>query len=447
MRFVAHEYQRRAIAWVVEHRRCALFLEMGLGKTVAALTAFARLQDLCEAETALVIAPKTVAEGTWARECAKWEHLRHLRVSVATGGAAQRRKALAADADIYVVSRDNVVWLVNEQGGRLPYSVVIVDELTSFKSHGSKRFKALRLGTADTERVVGLTGTPAPNGLLDLWAQLCIIDRGRRLGRSFTAFRRDNFHCIEHNHIVIKAVPKAGTAEAIREALGDICLSMEAKDWLSLPPMVEVDEAVELGKEAMEGYRRFQRERIAEIEGQEVTADTAAALCGKLAQWAGGAVYGEEGEAWAVTHTAKVERLRELIEGLRAQGESALVFYQYRHERERILAAVPDAECYGGPSTLERWNKGEIAVLLAHPASTAYGLNMQEGGRYVVWFTLGWNLEQYQQANARLHRQGQARPVTVYRLISAGTVDERAALALAGKGDAQAAVMEMLKDN
>lgn len=456
MRFEPYPYQRRAIDWITELRRCALFLDMGLGKTVVTLTAYDRLRDMAEASALLVIAPKTVAETTWMTEAAKWDHLRHLRVSAVIGTAASRAAALAAEADVYVISRDNVAWLM-QQRRRPAFDMVAVDELSSFKNPRSQRFKALRALTADTEqatpRVVGLTGTPAPNSLEDLWAQIYVIDRGTRLGRTLTAYRAAYFDAYTLGGIVTKYRARRGADEVIRARLEDICLSMQAADYLTLPPLMEMDVEVPLSEKEMEGYRAFEREQVMAVEDETVTAASAAALLSKLGQYTSGAVYVDTDNVAKgfdrpiiSTSSAKIERLAEIVE---AAASPCLIFYQYRHEIPRLTDALKPlgtVECYDGPASLEKWNSGKIRALLAHPASTAYGLNMQQGGHTVIWTGTGWNLELYLQANARLHRQGQQQPVRVYRLLCPGTVDHRAASAITIKAQTQASLLAALAD-
>lgn len=445
MKFSPYPYQKAAVKWILDRPRCALFLDMGLGKTVVTLTAVKLLMDDCEVTRTLVVAPKRVAESTWATESAKWDHLSGLRVSLVLGDVKARRKALAADADVYVVSRDLFVWLCGECRWMLPFDMLVLDELSSFKSAGSLRSKAVRKVTAGFSRVVGLTGTPAANGLGDLWAEMYCIDCGERLGKYRTRFRDAYFSCVVWNNVVIKEIPKPGAREAIEGALADICLSMRAEDYLSLPPMVERDIPVVLPEKAMREYRTLERDSVLSLPEGDVTAVSAAALVSKLSQCANGSVYDENGEARKV-HGAKAERLAEIVEA--AGGSPVLVFYEFLHDVPAIEAALRGwrVRRYGGPSDLDDWNAGKVDVMLAHPASVAYGLNMQGGGHYVVWYGLTWNLELYTQANARLHRQGQRYPVTVLRLLGRGTVDERAAAALRGKDSEQTALLKAIRD-
>lgn len=442
--FEPHEYQRRAIRYVEDTPYCALFLDMGLGKSVITLTAIHRLIDAAEVERVLVIAPLRVAQSTWAQEVAKWRHLTGLRVSVVVGTARQRERALESAADVYVVSRDSFVWLCGYYGGRLPYDMCVIDELTSFKNARSVRFKMMRKVRGCFGRIVGLTGTPAPNTLVDLWAQMYCIDGGATLGKSLTRYREQYFNIVRVGYIPIKVTPKDGAAEAIRTAIAPEVLTMSAADYLTLPEMVEHDVEVLLDDKTYKGYRAFERDRVAETMAGEVTAASAAVLMGKLGQYAAGAIYTDDGGVQHL-HTAKVEALAEIVE---AAQSPVLVFYRYRFEVEMIeeaLARQYRVRRCDGDADVVAWNAGDVDVLLAYPASVAYGLNMQAGGHYIVWTSLGWDLEQYLQANARLHRQGQRQTVHVYRLVARGTVDERAVAAIARKDETQRAMLDALK--
>lgn len=445
MKFNPYQYQTAAVQWVLDRPRCCLFLDMGLGKSVITLTAIRQLIDEAEISSALVVAPKTVAETTWSDEAEKWDHLADLRVSRVIGTPARRKVALEAEADVYVIGRDSFAWLVGYYNGRLPFNMIVLDELSSFKSPTSKRFKSMRKVTAFADRVVGLTGTPAPNGLVDLWAQLYCIDMGDRLGKSVTRYRDEYFHQITWQGIVVRCTPKKGTEERIRRKLSDICLSMSAADYLQLPDMMVRDVMVTLSPSAMKRYTDFERDSVDEVAGGDATiiAQSAAGLMAKLSQYASGAVYDDKGEVQDI-HTEKLDRLVELVE---AAQSPVLVFYQYRHEIPRITEALKGykVEQYQGADQLRAWNAGDIDVLLAHPASTAFGLNMQQGGHHIVWFGTGWNLELYQQANARLHRQGQRHTVMVHRLLCRGTVDERAAAALDAKKNVQQALLDGMR--
>ena len=449
MIYKPYDYQRTAMQWIVDKPKCGLFLDMGLGKTVSTLTAIQQLIDDCEVSRVLVVAPKKVAETTWSTEAQKWEHLHDLKVVKVLGTEKQRCLALSQKADVYVTGRDNFVWLVGKYGGRLPFDTLVIDELTSFKSAKSERFKAMRIALPSVHRVIGLTGTPAPNGLIDLWAQMYCLDQGERLGRSVTKYREAYFETHRWNNIVVRCDVKKGCEEIIRNKIADICLSMQAKDYLQLPDLITHTATVELTPQVREAYERFEREKVLEFKtehGQEpanVLAQSAAGLMNKLAQFANGAVYDDSMQVHEV-HSEKLDRLAEIVEA--ANGNSVLVFYQYKHDVTRIAAKLKGyrVRAYQGEKDLNDWNAGQIDVLLAHPASTAYGLNMQQGGHYIVWFGTGWNLEHYQQANARLHRQGQQNPVQVYKLICAGTVDEKASAALEGKKGVQQSLLDSL---
>ena len=445
MRFEPHPYQTDAIRWVLEHPRCALFLDMGLGKTVSTLTAICQLMDEGELATTLVVAPKKVAESTWSAECAKWDHLRHLRVSKVMGTTKQRAEALAADADIYVVGRDSLVWMETHLKRRFPFDALVLDELTSFKNPQAQRFKVVKRWTAQADRVVGLTGTPTPNSLLDLWAQMYCIDQGERLGEFVTKFRAQYFNSIPIGHVATKYVIRNGCDRQILNRIADICMTMQAKDYLQLPALTEITERIELSAPLMRQYKQFEREQVLQFgtDPEVVTATNAAALMSKLSQFASGSVYDEDHNVHTV-HSEKLDRLCEIVEEAHSP---VLVFYQFRHEVYSITAKLKGlrVRAYEGEADLADWNAGNIDVLLAHPASTAYGLNMQQGGHYIVWYGTGWNLEQYQQANARLHRQGQRHPVTAYRLICTGTVDEMANAAIERKSGAQQGVIDALK--
>ena len=448
MNYKPYEYQKTAMQWIIDKPRCGLFLDMGLGKTVSTLTAVQQLLDDCEISSVLVVAPKKVAETTWSTEAEKWDHLHGLKVVKVLGTEKQRCMALAQKADVYVTGRDNFVWLVGKYGGQLPFDALVIDELTSFKSAKSERFKAMRIALPSVKRVIGLTGTPAPNGLIDLWAQMYCIDQGERLGKSVSRYREAYFETHKWNNIVVRCDVKKGCDTIIRDKIADICLSMQAKDYLQLPDMITHTTTVELSDKIMAAYTKFEKENVLEFRAEHgnepanVLANSAAGLMNKLSQFANGAIYDEDMQVHTI-HDEKVDRLAEIVE---AAQSSVLVFYQYKHDIPRIEAKLKGyrVRTYQGEKDLKDWNARNIDVLLAHPASTAYGLNMQQGGHYIVWFGTGWNLEHYQQANARLHRQGQRYPVTVYRLLCRGTVDERAAAALDGKTGVQQSLLDSL---
>ena len=422
---------------------------MGLGKTIITLMAINELKygRFCVRKV-LVIAPKKVAEATWQREAQKWDNVKHLRISTVLGSEQKRIRALNTPADIYIINRENVVWLVDYYKNDWPFDMVVVDEFSSFKSHSAKRFKALAAIRNHISRIVGLTGTPSPNGLNDLWAQVYLLDQGARLGKYYTGFRSRYFEPGKRSRDVIYTYdPKAGAEEAVMQKISDICISMKAEDYLQLPDITYNEVPVLLDAKAAKAYTELERKMILELDDQEVIDVTsAAALSNKLQQLANGAVYDAD-KIWHEVHNCKIEAFTELIEQL--SGKPALVFYNFRHDLERIEAAL--AKCklrvrrLTGPQDELDWNAGKIDVLLAHPASAAYGLNLQDGGNHVVWFGLNWSLELYQQANKRLHRQGQKEKVIVHILTCEGTRDDDLIAALNEKDRAQEFVMQSLK--
>lgn len=449
MIYKPYDYQRTAMQWILDNPRCGLFLDMGLGKTVSTLTALQELIDECEISKTLVVAPKKVAETTWTTEAAKWNHLQSMKVAKVMGTEKQRKLALAEKADIYVIGRDNFVWLVGLYGGQLPFDVLVIDELTSFKNSKSQRFKAMRIVTPTVSRVIGLTGTPAPNGLIDLWGQMYCIDMGQRLGKFVSKFRETYFSTYSRDGRMVRCDVLPGRDKIIQDKISDICLSMQAKDYLQLPDLLIHNVPIELSPATMSAYNKFEREKVLEFkqehEGEptNILANSAAGLMNKLAQFANGAVYDDDRNIHEI-HSEKVDKLAEIVEA--ANGSSVLVFYQFKHDIPRITKKLKGyrVKVYEGEKQLLEWNAGKIDVLLAHPASTAYGLNMQQGGHYIVWFGTGWDLELFQQANARLHRQGQQHPVTVYKLIGAHTVDERASASLENKKVKQQSLLDSL---
>ena len=395
----------------------------------------------------LVIAPKRVAEDTWTREAAKWDHLQGLTISPVLGTAAQRTAALDADADLYVIGRDNVVWLVDLLQKRRrgwPFDMIVIDELSSFKNPQAKRFRALRKAVPCASRVVGLTGTPSPNGLMDLWAEVYLLDQGERLGRTIGRYRDDYFRPgMRNGYTVYKWEPRKGAAEEIRKRISDICVSMSAADYLQLPERIDNVIPVKLTEAERKIYEEMEQDQLLQLgEDETVVALNAAAVMSKLLQIANGCVYTESG-AYAMIHERKAEALEEIVD---TTAEPVLVFYSFRHDLVAIRKRIPEAKTLDGPDDIAAWNRGEIRVLLAHPASVGYGLNLQEGGHVIVWYGLTWSLELYQQANARLYRQGQEKPVIVHHLIAEGTVDEQVMKALQAKDMSQAALLAALKE-
>lgn len=445
MKFIPHVYQTHAIEKILSLPAVGLFLDMGLGKTVATLTAIAELlYDCFEVCRVLVIAPLRVADVVWPEEAAKWDHLRHLRISKVLGTEKQRRAALATPADIYVINRENVEWLVNAYGKYWPFDMVVVDELSSFKSSKARRFRALRKVRPMVQRIVGLTGTPAPNGLIDLWAPLYLLDQGERLGKTVTGYRSRYFDPGRRDarHIVYSWVPKEGADKSIHRKLSDICVSMTAEDWLDLPERINNIVTVRLPADAREKYGQLERDLLLPFAEGDIVADAAAALSNKLLQMANGAVYDEFGGVQEI-HDAKLQVLEDVIEA--ANGKPVLVFYAYRHDLARLKKHFPAVRCLETAEDIREWNRGGIPLLLAHPASAGPGLNLQAGGHIIVWFGLTWSLELYQQANARLDRQGQENGVIVHHLVAEDTIDDRVMKALEGKTAGQTALMDAVK--
>ena len=397
-----------------------------------------------------MIAPKKVAEGTWTKEAAKWDHTKMLRVSPVLGSQTKRIKALNTPADIYITNRENVVWLVDYYRNAWPFDMVVVDESSSFKSHSAKRFKALASVGERIDRLVELTGTPSPNGLNDLWAQVFLLDGGERLGKRYTYFRERYFQPDKRgaDGMVYSYEAKPGSEEGILEKISDICISMKAEDYLQLPDITYHEIPVELDAKALKSYCELEREMVLQLpeDGEDIIVTSAAALSNKLLQLANGAIYDEDRQVHEV-HGCKVEAFMELVESL--QGKPALVFYNYQHDRTRLLEALKKTGLrvreLKTPQDEDDWNARRIDILLTHPASSAYGLNLQQGGNHVIWFGLTWNYELYTQANKRLHRQGQQEKVIIHHLVCIGTRDEDVMQALQRKDDVQNWVMESLK--
>lgn len=460
-------YQRLAIKHMVFNKNvllcggAGLFLEMGLGKTIAALSAFEVLRQQRMAKRMLVVAPLRVAEHTWPEEIKAWSHTKHLKYVVITGGARQREKALEKgineNADIFIINRENVPWICGEYNvKKWIFDVVCIDELSSFKSEKSHRWKTLMAKRPQFRYTWGLTGTPAPNGMRDLWPQMYLLDRGKRLGKEIQDYL-DEFFVLKHvDDRRTRPVLKTGSSrqgkeyyrEKIFSIIDDICISMKADDWLKIPKRVERKYEVIASKKVMDDYHEFEKEAILELDGDILTADNAAALSGKLLQFANGAVYSnKERTAFTEVHNAKIEALEDILEA--ANGKPILCFYRFKHDVQRILhhpklKRFKPYKLSKDPKDLDRWNNGEIPFLLAHPASAGHGLNMQHGGHNVVWFGLPWSLELFQQANARLHRKGQKNRVIIHVISIKGTLDEKVAKSLLDKEEGQESLMAYL---
>lgn len=458
MIYQPRRHQAIAEAFCMEHPRAALLLDMGLGKTVITLTVLNKLKyEEFAIRKALVIAPKRVAEDTWSREQAKWEHLKHLKVVKIMGARDKRLAALHEAADIYVINRENVEWLVETLGTKWDFDAVVIDELSSFKSAKSKRWKALRKVIFGCDYVYGLTGTPASNGYMDLWPEIYLLDHGERLGRTLGAFRSAYFNPGAHKgHVVFEWRLKTGARERIDARLSDICLSMSKDDWLDLPERTYNTIPVQLDRKARKLYDQFKQEKILPLvrereemalaQGMDydtaVIGDMAAQVSGKLLQMANGAVYDEEGHVFKI-HDAKLDALAEIYDT--AAGQPLLVFYNFKHDLTRLKERFPEAVQMGGSDVISAWNKGEIPMLLCQPASAGHGLNLQEGGHIIVWFGLTWSLELYQQANDRLHRMGQRNNVIVHHLVAENTIDEKVMSALTDKDATQKGLLDALK--
>ena len=441
-KFVPHQYQQYAIDFLLQHEQAGLFLDMGLGKTVITLTALKQLKKKGEIDKTLVVAPKIVAENVWKQEPKKWEHLQDLSFSYILGSPKQREKALKTEADIYVITRDNVAWMVDLLKGNWIFDTLVLDELSSFKNHQSKRFKKLREIRPYVKRVIGLTGTPIPNGYMDLWSEMYLLDIGKRLGKYITEYRRNYFYALNRwSFIEYKLMP--GADKIIDQKISDICLSMKAKDYLNLKEPQVIDVTVELSPKEMKAYKEMEREAVLSIDEEVITATSAGIVVNKLLQLANGAIYTRDQKDYKIIHNRKLEALEELVE--QAAGENVIVYYTYQHDKERILANFPEARLLKTEKDVEDWNAGKIKMLVAHPASAGHGLNLQDGGSIAIWFGLNWSLELYQQANARLHRQGQKNTVRIYRIIAENTVDNRVLKVLNGKNMRQEELLEQLR--
>lgn len=444
MQYKPHRYQEFAKEHIIRHAVAALFLDMGLGKTVVTLTAIRELMyERFEVSKVLVVAPLRVARDTWPAEIRKWDHLAGLTYAVAVGTQAERLAALRSKADIHIINRENVTWLVEESGLPFDYDMVVIDELSSFKSYRAKRFKSLLSVRRTVKRIVGLTGTPSSNGLMDLWAQFRLLDLGERLGRYISRYRERYFLPDKRNaQMVFTYKLKPGAEEQIYNAISDITISMKAEDYLDLPPCIHNVVKVVLSEREREVYERFRKEMVISLGGEEIDAMNAAALSNKLLQMANGAVYDDRHTGHQI-HDRKLDALEDLIEA--ANGRPVMVCYWFRHDLERIRRRFPTVRELKTAKDIEDWNVGKIPVALVHPASAGHGLNLQYGGCTLVWFGLTWSLELYQQTNKRLHRQGQRDTVVIHHIVADGTIDELVLAALHRKDKTQAALIAAVK--
>lgn len=449
MKFKPHDYQKYATQFIKKNPIAALLLDMGLGKTIITLTAIHDLMfDSFEVQKVLIIAPLRVARDTWSAEIEKWEHLKNLTYSVSVGTVEERISALKQKADIYIINRENIQWLVEESGIPFDYQMIVIDELSSFKNHQTKRFKALMKVRPKAKRIVGLTGTPSSNGLMDLYAEFRLLDMGERLGRFIGQFRNTYFQPDKRNGMIVYSYKPLPYAEdAIYEKISDITISMRAVDHLNMPELIMSEYCVEMSAEEKEKYMELKKELILELPDSEVTAANAASLSNKLSQMANGAIYDDEKNIISI-HDRKLDALEDIIEA--ANGKTILVAYWFKHDLERIKERlhrlhIPFSTMDKSDS-IKKWNNGELPVALIHPASAGHGLNLQSGGSCLVWFGLTWSLEFYQQTNARLWRQGQkSATVVIQHIITKGTVDERIMKALQDKNETQTALMEAVK--
>ena len=449
MKYRPHEYQQYAIEYIETHPVSAVLLDMGLGKTSITLTALHDLLfDRFEAHKVLIIAPLRVARNTWPAELQKWDHLQDLTVSVVVGNAEERKAALAKQADLYVINREMVLWLVEQSGYKFDFDTVVIDELSSFKNHQSKRFRALMKVRPKVKRIIALTGTPSSNGLMDLWAEFRLLDMGERLGRYITQYRTKYFMPDKRNaQIIFSYKPLPGAEEQIYGKISDITISMKAADFLPMPQRIESEYPVYLSEEEREKYDALKQEMVLQLPDEEITAANAASLSGKLSQLANGAIYTEEKNVITV-HDRKLDALEDIIEA--AAGKPILVAYWFQHDLQRITERLEALKVsyarISSPGSIELWNRGEFAVGLILPASAGHGLNLQEGGNTLVWFGLTWSLELYQQTNARLWRQGQtASTVVIQHIVAKDTVDEKILKALTEKNNTQEALIAAVK--
>jgi SNF2 family DNA or RNA helicase len=449
MKFAPHNYQSYSIDRIVDDRAIALFLQMGLGKTIVTLTAIEKLMyDTLEVNKVLIVAPLRVAEHTWPDEIAKWSHLSALTFSKVMGDERKRRKALKEKADIYIINRENVPWLVQEVGvKKWDFDMVVLDELSSFKSGKSQRFRALKKVRPLISRVVGLTGTPAPNGLEDLWSQMYLIDQGERLGKTLTGFREQYLVPSKYGpQMVYEWKARPDSEKKVYDKISDVAISMSAEDWLEMPEMIPTQVIVQMPDKARIQYERLEEDLLLSFSEGEIVAQSAAVLSNKLLQMANGAAYSEDGSIINI-HDAKLDALEDILES--AAGQPILLFYTYKHDIIRLQARFPQLRLLrkgkDGKTDMDDWNEGKIPLLACHPASAGHGLNLQYGGNHIVWFGLTWSLELYEQANARLYRQGQNSNVIIQHLVTADSMDENVIAALENKAVGQNALMAAVK--
>lgn len=445
MKYNPHEYQKYATNFIIDHPVAAILLDMGLGKSVITLTAINDLiYNRFEVNRVLVIAPLRVANNTWPDEIKKWDHLNHLTYSVVTGSKQQRLTALKQNANLYIINRENLKWLVEDSGVPFFYDMIIIDELSSFKSYRSQRFKCLKRLRPHVKRIIGLTGTPSSNGLMDLWAEFRVLDMGQRLGRYITHYRTTYFDPDKRNqHMVFTYKPKPGAEQRIYQQISDITISMKSKDYLKLPPLTMNTVKVHLSNQEATVYDTMRDQLVVDLAGKQIDALNAASLSNKLSQMANGAVY-DDNRNQVLIHDRKLDALEDLIEA--ANGKPVLVAYWFKHDLERIKQRIEVREIKT-TKDISDWNQGTIPVGVIHPASAGHGLNLQAGGSTLIWYGLTWSLELYQQTNARLWRQGQTDPVVIHHIITEDTIDEDILAALKRKDKTQTALINAVKAN
>ena len=436
-----HKYQERMINFIYNTPKCALWAGLGLGKTITTLSAIVDLIDSMAVSRVLIIAPLRVANSVWHVEAARWQHTKHLKFSIVTGSEKERLSALHKTADVYVINRENVHWIVEHYAKKWPFDMIVLDEASSFKSSSSQRFKSLRKTIPFTNRLVELTGTPSPNGLLDIWSQMYLLDCGERLGRSMTAYKQRFFEA-GYNGYSFKPVKSAD--KIIHKLIDDIVISLNVDDYLEMPDRIDTVIRVSLPPMRFVEYKRLEREFLIQINNNEIVAYNAATLAGKLLQYANGAMYTDELKNWTEIHSAKLDAIDDIID--ENSDENILIAYNYKTDLMRLQKRFPDAVVLDkNPDTITQWNNGDIKMLLAHPASAGHGLNLQHGGCIIVWFGLNWSLELYQQFNGRLHRQGQTKPVRVVHIVADGCIDDKVMLAIENKATTQQQLIDALK--
>lgn len=436
-----HQYQNRMIDFIYNTPKCAVWAGLGLGKTITTLTAITDLLDSLTVCKVLIIAPLRVANSVWHTEAKRWTHTKDLIFSIVTGSEKERISALFKSADIYVINRENVQWLVEHYKTKWPYDLVVIDESSSFKSASSQRFKALKKVRTLTDRMVQLTGTPSPNGLIDVWSQMFLLDGGERLGKTMSAYKM-RFFQTGHNGYTLKPVNNAD--KIIHRLIDDMVISLNVDDYLQMPERIDTVMRVNMPLARLAEYKQLERDFIMQINDAEIVAYNAATLAGKLLQYCNGAMYTDELKNWTEIHTAKLDALDEILED--NQDENLLIAYNYKTDLIRLKTRYPDAVVLDNdPDIITRWNNGEIKMLLAHPASAGHGLNLQHGGSIIVWFGLNWSLELYQQFNGRLHRQGQTKPVRIVHIVADGCIDDKVMRAIENKAQTQQELLNALK--